>query len=201
MTAINLDLESLDLEKYTEPLLFPNISWQQFKTMEPLLDVSGVRLSYLDGVLEIRRMPGKKHEIVKKRLAALVELYLEFAEFDYTPTGSVTLESEVGRVKREADESYELAPDKVRPDLAIEIVVTSGGINKLEAYQRLQIPEIWFWQKGNLSLYALQGSKYEEITQSNVLPDLDLQLLRRCLDIPEHLQTVREFRRAMSAQT
>ncbi len=25
----------------------------------------------------------------------------------------------------------------------IEVVVSSGGINKLEAYKRLQIPELW----------------------------------------------------------
>jgi Uma2 family endonuclease len=197
MTAINLDLEPLDLEKYTEPLLFPNINWQQFKAMEPLLDVAGVRLSYLDGVLEIRRMPGKKHEIVKKRIAALVEVYLEFAEFDYTPTGSVTLESEAGRVKREADESYELGPDKVRPDLAIEIVVTSGGINKLEAYQRLQIPEIWFWQKENLSIYALRSEGYVQIQRSEGLPNLNISLLEQCINLPNHVQAVKVFRQAL----
>jgi hypothetical protein len=66
-------------------------------------------------------MPGEPHEIVKKRIAALLELFLLVAGFDFTPTGSMTLESEVGAVKREADESYKLAPDQVRPNLVIEV--------------------------------------------------------------------------------
>jgi hypothetical protein len=51
-------------------------------------------------------MPGERHEIVKARIGALVELYLLMAGLDFTPTGSMTLESETGKVKREADESY-----------------------------------------------------------------------------------------------
>ena len=56
----------------------------------------------------------------------------------------MTLKSEVGLVKREANESYELGQDRERPDLAIEVVITSGGIDDLEAYKRLQSPEVWF---------------------------------------------------------
>ena len=104
-----------------------------------MLDRPGYRLSFLDGVLEIRRISGEPHETVKKRIAALLELYLLMAGFDFTPTGSMTLESEEGSVKREADESYKLAPGRERPDLAIEVVFSTGGLNKLEAYRRLRI--------------------------------------------------------------
>ncbi|MEP0785073.1 hypothetical protein NDI44_03940 [Trichocoleus sp. DQ-A3] len=89
-----------------EPLLFEGLTWREFKAVEQLLDRPGYRLSFLDGVLEIRRMPGEPHETVKKRIGALVELYLLIAGFDFTPTGSMILESEAGAVKREADESY-----------------------------------------------------------------------------------------------
>jgi Uma2 family endonuclease len=147
-----------------EPMLFPNLTWQQFKQMEPLLDVPGVRLSFLNGTLEIRRMPGKKHETVKRRLSTLLDAYLEFAEIDHTPTGSMTLEA-VG-IRREADLFYELGADRSQPDLAIEIVVTSGGINKLIAYQQLKIEEVWFWQSDDLALYALRDDEtdYERIS-------------------------------------
>jgi Uma2 family endonuclease len=94
------------------PLLFEGLTWREFKAVEQLLDRPGYRLSFLDGVLEIRRMPGEPHETVKKRIAALLELYLLMAGFDFTPTGSMTLESEGVAVKREADESYKLAPGK-----------------------------------------------------------------------------------------
>lgn len=93
-------------ERLDEPLLFPALSWEQFKILEPMLDIPGVRLSFLDGVLEIQRRPGRKHETVKERIGALLEAYLLKVGIYYTPTGSLTLESESGLVKCEADKSY-----------------------------------------------------------------------------------------------
>ncbi len=185
------------LEKDAEPILLDGFTWREFKAVEQLLDRPGVRLSFLDGVLEIRKMPGRKHETVKKRIAALVEAYLEFLGLDFVPTGSMTLENEEGLVRRQADESYELGQSRERPDLAIEIVITSGGINKLEAYKRLQIPEVWFWEKEKLSLYQLQTDGYVEIQQSQVLPKLDIVLLTHCIEMANHTEAVREFRRGL----
>ena len=182
------------LEAVAEPILIDGLSWQDFKSIEQLIDRPGVRLSFLDGVLEIRKMPGRQHETVKKRIAALLEIYLEFNEFDFTPTGSMTLESEAGSVKREADESYELSSDSDQPDLAIEVAVTSGGIDKLEAYKRLAIPEVWIWQNGTLSLFTLGADGYKPSPQSTLLPDLDIDLFKRCLNMPKHAQALREFR-------
>ncbi|MHC5722016.1 MAG: hypothetical protein ACYTX0_60860, partial [Nostoc sp.] len=64
------------------PLLFEGLTWREFKAVEQLLDRPGYRLSFLDGVLEIQRMPGEPHETVKERLGALLELYLLMAGFD-----------------------------------------------------------------------------------------------------------------------
>lgn len=180
-------------ERLEEPLLFPSLTWEQFKTLEPLLDIPEVRLSFLDGVLEVWRVPGRKHETTKGRIGALVEAYMMAAGLDFTPTESLTLESEIGLVRREADKSYELGADRERPDLAIEIVVTSGGIDKLEAYRRLKIPEVWFWEKGQLSLYALGEQGYQQIARSQLLPKLDIALLVRCIGIPNHVRAIREF--------
>lgn len=184
------------LTKDTEPILVEGLTWQEFKVIEQLLDRPGVRLSFLRGVLEIRKMPGKQHETVKKRIAALVEEYLQFLGLDFTPTGSMTLESEEGLVKREADESYELGTDRERPDLVIEVVISSGGIDKLEAYKRLKISEVWFWEKGNFFLYTLRYNGYEEISNSEVLP-LNIALLTSCVNMPNHSQALREFRRKL----
>lgn len=186
------------LNETNEPILVDGLSWREFKIAEQLLDRPGIRLSFLDGVLEIRKMPGRRHETVKKRIAALLEAYLETVGIDYTLTGSMTLESEIGLVRRQADESYELGPKRERPDLAIEIVVTSGGIDKLQAYQRLQIPEVWFWEQGALSVHALRSNGYEEIQQSEVLQALDIGLLTRCISLENHVQAIKEFRKVLS---
>lgn len=187
------------LEKEAEPILIDGLTWREFKVVEQLIERPGVRLSFLDGVLEIRKMPGKKHETIKERIGALLEIYLEFLGLDFTPTGSMTLESESGRVKREADKSYELSPDRERPDLAIEVIVTSGGIDKLEVYKRLKITEVWFWEKGQLSLYALGDEEYENILQSQLLPHLDVALLMRCINLPNHTQALGEFRQGIQS--
>ena len=60
MTTTLEKLEGLD-----EPILIDEQSWREFKAAEQLLSRPGVRLSFLDGVLEIRRMPGRKHETAK----------------------------------------------------------------------------------------------------------------------------------------
>jgi Uma2 family endonuclease len=187
------------LERLDEHILIDELSWREFKAVEQLLSRPGVRLSFLDGVLEIRRRPGRKHETAKQRISTLVDLFLEYAGIDFTPTGSVTLESETGRVKREADLSYELGPNREFPDLAVEVVVTSGGINKLEAYKRLEIPEVWFWENGALRMYSLGADGYAEVDRSQVLPELDIVLLARCINIENHLQAMREFKQTIQS--
>lgn len=187
------------LEGLDEPILIDEPSWREFKAVEQLLWRPGVRLSFLDGVFEIRRRPGRKHETAKQRISTLVDLFLEYAGIDFTPTGSVTLESETGRVKREADLSYELGSNREFPDLAVEVVVTSGGINKLEAYKRLQIPEVWFWENGALRMYSLGADGYAEVDRSFVLPDLDIVLLARCINMENHLQAMREFKQTIQS--
>ncbi|WP_334904822.1 Uma2 family endonuclease [Nostoc sp.] len=183
------------------PLLFEGLTWREFKAVEQLLDRPGYRLSFLDGVLEIRRMPGEPHETVKKRIAALLELYLLMAGFDFTPTGSMTLESESGAVKPEVDESYKLVPGPVRPDLAIEVVFTTAGINKLEAYKRLLIPEVWFWEDGVLEVYHLQKEgnalQYERVSSSDEVKGINLDLLLRCINMVNHVDAIKTFQQAL----
>jgi Uma2 family endonuclease len=195
MTATTLE------EKLAQPLLFPGLTWEQFKTLEPMLNIPGVRLSFLDRILEIQKMPGRKHGTGKGRIGAFVETYMMATGIDFTPTESLTLENESRLVKCEADKSYQLGTDREGPDLAIEVVVTSDGIDKLEAYKRLQIPEVGFWENSQLSLYALRQQAYEEIASSQVLPELDIGLLVRCVNMPSHVDAIKEFKRAIDLNT
>ncbi|MDD1422580.1 Uma2 family endonuclease [Dolichospermum sp. ST_sed1] len=182
------------IEREAEPILISELTWREFKAVEQLIERPGLRLSFLDGILEIRKMPGKKHETIKERIGALLEIYLEFLELDFTPTGSVTLENEFEKVKKEGDKSYELGANRKRPDLVIEVVVSSGGIDKLEAYKRLQIPEVWFWINDELLFYSLGNEGYEAVSKSQLLPSLDVDLLMGCINIENHAQALREFR-------
>jgi Uma2 family endonuclease len=71
-----------------------------------------------------------------------------------------------GEVSLQADESYCFGKSKSIPDLAIEIVFTSGGVNKLQRYQILGVPEVWFWEDGVFNLYRLREDGYAQIACS-----------------------------------
>lgn len=68
---------------------------------------------------------------------------------------------------------------------------------KLDVYQGLAIPEIWFWENDQLSLYHLRGENYEPIIKSEFLPNLDIDLLVYCGNIPDQYDAVLEFRKAI----
>ncbi|MDY6782811.1 MAG: Uma2 family endonuclease [Cyanobacteriota bacterium] len=127
------------LDRY---LTLSEISWSQLEQLETILEtVEGVKLIYLDGILEIMA-PSPDREEYKSTLSLLVEAHMREAKVRFYKKGSSTLGSEEKKVKKEPDESYSIGTKKEIPDLAIEIVLTSGGIDKLQLYQRLGVPEI-----------------------------------------------------------
>lgn len=90
-----------------------------------------------------------------------------------------------------------MGADKARPDLVIEVVITSGGIDKLEAYKRLEIREVWFLGKNRMFLYVLGESGYKPMTRSQLFPALDIDLLVRCVNMANHVEAIGEFNRAI----
>jgi Uma2 family endonuclease len=83
------------------------------------------------------------------------------------------------------------------PHLAIEVVWTTGGIDKLEIYRRLGVGEVWFWKDGKIEVHVLRSGGYEGTERSVLFPALDLVQLCSFLDRPTALQAVRAFRDAL----
>jgi Uma2 family endonuclease len=83
------------------------------------------------------------------------------------------------------------------PDIAIEIVITSGGIDKLEVYRGLEVPEVWFWQDNQFVIYGLQNQTYQQIKRSNLLPELDFSVLTRYVSWTNQTQAVKAYRAAI----
>ena len=96
-------------------------------------------------------------------------------------------------VSFEPDESYYIGSRKEHPDLAVEVTITSGSTNKLAKYLRLCIPEVWFWENNRLSVYGLREDNYEQISRSELLPELDLELLVRCVLMPSIIEARQDF--------
>ncbi len=79
----------------------------------------------------------------------------------------------------------------------IEVVWTSGGIDKLEIYKQLGIAEVWFWIDGKLDVHALRDGRYERTSTSQWLPGLDLALMCSFLDRRSVHLAKRDFRAAL----
>lgn len=183
------------------------VNWQQYEAvLAKLEDDSHYRITYLDGVLEIVS-PSLRHEKLKKRLATLVEFYLIRKRIKHTPMGSPRVKKQLKKVGAEPDECYCIGEEKSIPDLAIEVVITSGSIDKLETYRRLEVTEVWMWKVNRLTLYRLREETpseflathgYEQIASSELLPDLSIPLLEQCAMISDQIQAIDEFEEGIS---
>jgi len=160
------------------------------------------RIAYLPGVLELMT-PSRSHESLKSIIGRLVEVWCQEHQIDFSPLGSWTLERKAEGCGLEPDECYVFgtAPDSERPDLAIEVVWTSGGINKLSIYAKLGVREVWFWRRGRITAHILRGEEYVEAGESVVLPKIDLAELARHLDRPTASQAIREYRAALQSRS
>lgn len=174
------------------------VSWQAYEALLSDLgdDFPGLRVHYLEGTLEIT-MPGRQHEVLKDNIGRLLGIYFEETRTRFYGLGSTTFKAEAKRRGAEPDVSFCIGTDKEFPDIAIEVVQTSGGVNKLEIYQGLSVVEVWFWQNDQFTVYHLQGQRYEQRERSEFLPTLDLSLLATYVVYPEPLDAVLEFRQAL----
>jgi Uma2 family endonuclease len=169
-----------------QSIVCPGRSWEQFKLIQQGLEASpGVRLSYYEGIVEIV-MPGREHEVFGWIIGHLLGVFLVQKGIFFQPTGAMTQEKE-NEASAQADQSFCIGAVKPTPDLSIEVIFTSGSINKLAKYQALGVTEVWFWQDGVLNLYHLRSHGYEAIDRSELagLEALSIDLLRRCILIAE----------------
>ncbi|MDF0552918.1 Uma2 family endonuclease [Kamptonema sp. UHCC 0994] len=173
------------------------VTWEQYEIVRTNLDdCAGLRMTYLEGTLEFF-MPSQEHELIKKVIARLIELYSLETNTRIYGYGSTTYRKQAKERALEPDECYCVGSVKEFPDFAIEVNLTSGGIDKLEVYRGLGVPEVWIWEKSRLSFYYLHGDNYERIEGSRFLPNLDIDLLVRCANIPDQHDAVVEFRNAL----
>lgn len=169
------------------------MSWESFKAIQQgFADSPNVRLFYYEGELEILST-SPDHEIVKGNIGYLMEDFMLNQGLEFVATGSFSQEREA-IASVQADESYCFGTRKPIPDLAIAVVITSGGPDKLRRYRALGVQEVWFWEKGNISIYHLTSADYQESNKSQFLEGIDFTRLAQCVAIESRSQAVRAFR-------
>jgi Uma2 family endonuclease len=176
-----------------------NVPWSHFEVQLAMRgDSPSPRMAYLDGALELMSR-SKGHAQVKSYLRCLVEVFALERNIELSPYGGWTLKGPPELAGIEPDECYIVGPDqdKERPDLAIEVIWTSGSIDKLEIYRRLKVGEVWFWKDDVLSVHVLSAGRYQKTDRSALLPALDLALLCTFLDRRSATEAMRSFRDAL----
>ncbi len=176
------------------------ISWDSYLGLDQALgdDRPSPRLYYLEGELEIMTT-SNEHERIKKWIADLLAIFFEKNEIEIMPRGQATMRV-MAEAGAEPDESWCIGAEGEWPDLVLEIALSSGGLRKLAVYRRFDVPEVWLWQHDRLSIHALRddGSAYEAVEKSRLLPALDPALLERCVAIRNWQEARRVFRAGLA---
>lgn len=202
LAAIQLAAES----QHEEPrFVLQGVPWWTYVALRDALDDhAGLKLTYLEGTLELMS-PSMLHEDAKKIIARLLEAWATERRVDLRGFGSTTFRREARQRGLEPDECYKLGKleeDGV-PDIAIEVVVSSGLVDKMAVYAGLGVPEVWIWQPstGAIVVNRLIGGAYQRRERSEVLPSLDLVELAKFVKPGENqTELVRAYQAVLRAR-
>lgn len=191
-----------------------HISWEQFeKLLEDLGDHRAARIAYDNGTLEIMT-PLPEHEYFKEVIGGAVQDIAEELEVDYASYGSTTWRKHLKMAGIEPDNCFyfqheaairgrldlDLSQGDPPPDLALEIDITSKSIDRFPIYARLEVPELWCYDQGELKIYHLQNGEYIEAEMSLALPLLPVRELPQLIET-HRLAGRRAIRRAVRSWT
>jgi Uma2 family endonuclease len=176
-------------------VVLEGVTWQQYELLLATLgdDFPALRLSYLAGTLEIMTT-SPLHEELKKMIGMLMEAYFQEMRIRFHAIGSATFRKVAKQRGLEPDECYCLGQKKEFPDLAIEVVLSSGVVDKLEIYRGLGVTEVWVWENGRFTIHHLRGEGYEQLQRSELLPECDIDLLGSYVKPEEQFDAVIAFR-------
>ncbi len=174
-------------------VLLDGVSWATYVMLRDSVDSPGVRMTYLEGRLEIMS-PSRAHEVEKTQIARLLELFCLERDIPLFGYGSTTFRKEDEARGLEPDECYARGNDKPVPDFALEVIKSHGAIDKLEVYRGLGVREVWLFEDGEFRILELQGAAYVSIANSSVLPEAPLaRVAHYALHADQH-RALREFR-------
>jgi Uma2 family endonuclease len=177
-------------------IVLEGVSWDGYVQIDEMLGESrSIRLKFADDRLEIKSA-SRSHEHIKSNIGRMIELYCRREKIFFQTEGSATLRR-LGKRGGEPDESYNFTKGKEEAELVIEAALTSGGIDKLDFYRGLQMPEVWIWEHDNLTVYRFEEGDYKQINRSSLLPGLDLSLVARLAGHPYTSEVLDRFEAAL----
>ena len=198
------DTRSGPEEARVQRILLEGVPWERYEQISACFpDSRALRLTYIEGSLEIMSPVGPQHETWKEAICLLLIAYFEVKGVRFYGRGGFTLK-DVGRAGGEPDASYCIGTDKSVPDLVVEVVDTSDALSKLPLYAAVGIPEVWLWRREQLEIYVSDDTggqherAYRRSGSSRLLPELDVELLAAHVRMPDQYDAVRAFRRSLA---
>jgi Uma2 family endonuclease len=179
-------------------LIVHGISWEQYEAACELFGDTGVRLTYLEGTLELMS-PLRLHEHAKKLIARLVEAYAMERGLPLQGYGSTTFRKRAKERGVEPDECYmlgeavELDDRATPPHIALEVQLTHSDIDKHAVYAGLGVRELWLWDGSRFQLHVLDTDRYRTVSRSPSLPHLDFDVLGQYALERDQAKAVRAF--------
>jgi Uma2 family endonuclease len=160
------------------------------------LDEQHYRLGYDRGTLEF--MPrSSSHDRAGRLLGRLIHAYTEQRDIPIATFRGTTWRRKDRAKGLEADDRYYVAKEaRVRgrdridhssdppPDLAVEIDITRGALDKQQIYADIGITELWRWEDESLRVLVLgPDGKYVAAQKSLSFPDLPLAEVARFMSM------------------
>lgn len=189
----------LPLVDAEQRMVVHGVSWKDYVILREALDTPGLRMTYCEGTLELTS-PSRKHEVDKKGIARLIELYAFLRDLPLNGYGSTTFCLEAKERGAEPDECYALGrvmKEGEFPDIVLEVIHTNPILDKLYVYQGFGIPEVWLFRNAAFELYALVDGTYEPIATSRYFPSIDFAQIARLAQYEDQQQALRELRNSL----
>jgi Uma2 family endonuclease len=171
------------------------VPWEVYEALRDIEASWHVRMAYDGGTLEMMS-PSGDHEWIKTLVAQMIEAFTAELRIPRRSLGSTTWRRRELDKGLEADECYyilnhakiraryeiDLAVDPP-PDLALEVDLRRGDVDKAAIYAALGVPEIWRWRDDGLHAYVLGDEGVYAATEYSVnLPMLRVKDLEPFLD-------------------
>jgi Uma2 family endonuclease len=179
-------------------LALEGVGWSTYRAIGRLLEGHNVRLTYLDGRLEIVS-PSAAHEQAKEKFAIIIRLLARALDVPLTGFGSTTFRRRRKRAGKEPDTCFYLGDraaqmwGKIRvnlridpaPDVAVEVVITARDTVALATYRRLGVPEVWWFEDDELTFHRLGADgRYAEVPESVAFPSLRPDVVEDWISTP-----------------
>ena len=176
---INLPLDNRLTQGKDKTVTLADMTWDDYQTLTQENN-QGYRISYFEGVISIMS-PSRNHERIAQTISILINAYCRQYNIDYFSLGSSDIKTPP-LAGKQPDVSYCFETEKETPDLAVEVVFSSGGIKDLDKYKILQVKEVWFWINDKIEFYWLENSEYKVINLSQRLTKLEANFLNKFIN-------------------